>query len=67
MKLFKTYLTKYLGQPGSLSQRQLAVKAEVAYPFLNRIIKGKAVPSLTVAERIAHATGRTLAEALREK
>lgn len=43
-----------------ISQRDLAKHAQTGYPYLNRILKGKADPSLPMCDRLAEATGYTL-------
>ena len=43
-----------------LSQRDVATKADMSYPYVNRVLQGKTVPSVPQAERLAKTTGLTL-------
>lgn len=47
-----------------ISQRELAERAHTAHPGINRILQGKQVPTLDLADRIADAVGVPLAELL---
>lgn len=46
------------------SQRTLAALVGVSYPHLNRILRGKAVPSISLCGELAGAAGYTLQELL---
>jgi transcriptional regulator with XRE-family HTH domain len=45
-------------------QEQIAKAAGISRVFLNRILRGKAVPSLDIAESIAVASGLSLSDAI---
>lgn len=45
-------------------QEKIAKKAGISRVYLNRVLGGKAVPSLDVAENIAQAAGLTLSQAI---
>lgn len=47
-----------------ISQRELAERAHTAHPGINRILQGKQVPTLDLADRIADAVGIPLHELL---
>jgi transcriptional regulator with XRE-family HTH domain len=49
-------LTEYLGKSG-ITQRQLALVAEVSPSYMNEIVQQLKTPSLAVALRIHRATG----------
>lgn len=66
MNAFQQYLEGYFNGGGTPSQNTIATRAGVSRVALNRIIKGHAKPSLETAERIAEATGKTLAQILRK-
>lgn len=50
-----------------ISQRSLAELAGIAYPYLNRVLREKADPSLTICEKIAGALGFSLEDMLADK
>ncbi len=66
MDAFQQYLEGFFICGNSPSQGKVADLAGVSRVALNRIIKGHAKPSLDTAERIAKATGTTLANILRK-
>lgn len=45
-----------------ISQRDFADKVDIAYPNLNRILKGHCVPGLDTCERIAEACTEVVAQ-----
>lgn len=47
-----------------LSQRALAERAEIGYPYVNRVLQGKTAPSVPQAERLAKAVSVSLTELL---
>lgn len=49
-----------------MSYRALAEAAGMGYPFLNRIVTGKANPSIDVADKLADALGVQLSQLLEE-
>ena len=61
IKTFRRSLRQHMKVKG-ISQRELASKAKLSYPYLNRILKAKADPSLTICDNIADALGVNLAE-----
>lgn len=65
VKSFVDYLAAYFAREDSLSQREIARRANISYVFLNKILHKKATPSLPIAERIAAATGSSLSAILR--
>jgi len=48
-----------------ISQRAIAETAGTGYPNVNRVLCGKQTPTLDLADRLADAVGKTLAELLR--
>lgn len=48
-----------------LSQREIAERAGTKHPNVNRILSGKQVPTLELADRLADAAGVPLSELLR--
>ena len=47
-----------------LTQRALAKKSKVGYPYLNRVLKGKTDPSVAQCERLAKGVKFRLSELL---
>jgi len=45
-------------------QKIIAKKAGISRTFLNRVLRGRAIPSLEIAENIANAAGLSLSEAI---
>ena len=45
-----------------LSQRGLAEKADLSYPYVNRVLTGKSDPTLSVCDKIADALGLKLSD-----
>jgi len=43
-----------------LTQKEVAVKAEMSQPYVNRVLQGKTTPSIEQCERLAKAVGFTL-------
>lgn len=64
MNSFCRYLTSYFKRKGSLSQPEVARRAGISRVHLNRIANGHAEPTLPIAEKIAVATGSSLAKIL---
>lgn len=62
-KKFRHKLRQEMKAKG-ISQRDLASKAKLSYPYVNRILKNKADPSLNVCDAIADALGIELTEML---
>lgn len=60
---FRIHLREAMNRAG-ISQRDLAEKVETGYPGINRILQGKQVPTLDLADRIADAIGIPLHELL---
>ncbi len=46
------------------SQRAIAGNAEMSYPYVNRVLQGRAVPSLNVCGKLAKEVGFTVSELL---
>lgn len=53
-------------QSKGISQRAIAEKAEMAYPYVNRVLQGKNAPSVPHAEKLAKAIGFPLVALLQE-
>ena len=51
-------------QRRGLSQREVAKKAGTGHTFLNRVLTGKGVPSIELADRLADAVGVPLKKLL---
>ena len=51
-------------QERGMSYRALAEAAGMGYPFINRIVTGKANPSIDVADKLADALGIPLSDLL---
>jgi transcriptional regulator with XRE-family HTH domain len=49
-----------------LSQRQIAIAAELSYPYVNRILTSKVEPTLPVCDRLADAVKISLVDLLRK-
>lgn len=47
-----------------LSQRAVAEKADMGYPYVNRVLQGKNAPSVPQAEKLAKAVGVALIDLL---
>lgn len=60
---FRKHLREAMERAG-ISQRELAERAATAHPGINRILQGKQVPTLDLADRIADAVGVPLHELL---
>lgn len=60
-KTFRRHLRHQMKERG-ISQRELAIKAKLSYPYINRILQAKADPSLKICDRIADALGVRLSE-----
>ena len=58
-KNFRRNLRRAIEAQG-ITQRDLAIKAKTAYPYVNRVLQGVAIPSLELAERLAAAAGASL-------
>lgn len=59
---FRDRLSEFLALEGAPSQRQIAADAHMHYVHLNKIIKGKIVPGIDMADRICRAIGSYLDE-----
>ena len=47
-----------------LSQRKVAKDARLSYPYLNRILRGKATPAIDICDVISDAVGLSLGDLL---
>lgn len=63
--IFRIRLREAMEKAG-LTQRDLADKAKTGYPGINRILQGKQVPTLELADRLAFAVGKPLQKLLSE-
>lgn len=48
-----------------LSQRKIAEKADLSYPYVNRILRGRATPAIDICDTLADALGLSLNQMLR--
>lgn len=65
-KTFRTRLRAICRVMG-ISQRELARRAGLTHVHVNRVLQGKAEPSLAVCESLAKAVGQDLGDMLRER
>ena len=66
MQAFRDYLCQYFSRPGAMTQGKVAENAGISRVFLNRVLQGHSEPTLPIAEKIATATGSSLATILRK-
>lgn len=52
---FRERLVEFLDMDGAPSQRALAIRAEIHFVHLNKIVKGHVVPGLDLADKICRA------------
>jgi transcriptional regulator with XRE-family HTH domain len=62
---FRTNVSRIMSERG-LSYRDAAELAGMGYPFLHRIMTGKANPSIEVADKLADALGVKLTDLLED-
>lgn len=60
---FRTNL-RYLLEERGISQREVATRAEVSYPYVNRILQGKVTPAIDICDSLADAVGMELPQML---
>jgi transcriptional regulator with XRE-family HTH domain len=63
--IFRLRVQQYLNQHRDVSQRELARNAGISHVHLQHVLKGRAVPTLPVADQIARAIGWSLGDMLR--